>query len=93
MVTDESRLPIRYTAFVFDRSFERRQTIALTGPPIRVRVAPDGRRAALTVFERGHSYADEAFSTPWPYAGYPAALPHVLGVSALTPTGNVPVGG
>jgi len=63
MVTDESRLPIRYTAFVFDRSFERRQTIALTGPPIRARVAPDGRRAALTVFERGHSYADEAFST------------------------------
>jgi len=34
--------------------------------------------------------ADEAFATPWPYAGYPAALPHVLGVSALTPSGNVP---
>jgi subtilisin family serine protease len=34
--------------------------------------------------------ADEAFSTPWPYAGYPAALPHVIGVSALTPSGNVP---
>ena len=33
---------------------------------------------------------DEAFSEPWPYASYPAALPHVLGVSALTRTGNVP---
>src|SRR5436309_1240109 len=63
MVSDESRLPIRYAAFVFDRSFERHQTIALTGPPVRARVSPDGRRAALTVFERGHSYADESFST------------------------------
>jgi subtilisin family serine protease len=33
---------------------------------------------------------DEAFSEPWPYASYPAALPHVIGVSALTRTGNVP---
>lgn len=28
--------------------------------------------------------------TPWPYAHYPAALPHVLGVSAVTETGDVP---
>lgn len=34
--------------------------------------------------------ADESNTTPWPYAGYPAALPHVLGVSALTHNGNVP---
>lgn len=34
--------------------------------------------------------ADEAYSEPWPYASYPAALPHVIGVSALTRTGNVP---
>ena len=27
---------------------------------------------------------DEAPKSPWPYASYPAALPHVLGVSALT---------
>jgi len=33
---------------------------------------------------------DEAFSQPWPYASYPAALPHVIGVSALTQAGNVP---
>ena len=63
MLTDESRLPVRYSAFVFDRSFARHRTMALTGPPVRARVSPDGRRAALTVFERGHSYADESFST------------------------------
>jgi len=33
---------------------------------------------------------DEAYSQPWPYASYPAALPHVVGVSALTQSGNVP---
>jgi subtilisin family serine protease len=33
---------------------------------------------------------DEAFSEPWPYASYPAALPHVIGVSALTHAGNIP---
>jgi subtilisin family serine protease len=33
---------------------------------------------------------DEAFYQPWPYASYPAALPHVIGVGALTRTGNVP---
>jgi subtilisin family serine protease len=35
--------------------------------------------------------SDEAPQTPWSFASYPAALPHVLGVSALTPTGNVPL--
>jgi dipeptidyl aminopeptidase/acylaminoacyl peptidase len=63
MVTDESRMPVRYSAYVFDRSFVKGPDIALTGPPIRARISPDGRRAALTVFERGHSYADEEFST------------------------------
>jgi thermitase len=33
---------------------------------------------------------DEAPSQPWPFASYPAALPHVIGVSALTRAGNVP---
>ena len=33
---------------------------------------------------------DEAFAQPWPYASYPAALPHVIGVSALTRLGGVP---
>jgi len=33
---------------------------------------------------------DQAPSSPWPYASYPAALPHVLGVSAISETGGVP---
>jgi subtilisin family serine protease len=33
---------------------------------------------------------DEAPREPWPFASYPAALPHVIGVSALTRSGNVP---
>jgi subtilisin family serine protease len=47
------------------------------------------RKGALLVAAVGNS--DEAPQTPWQYASYPAALPHVLGVSALTPTGNVPL--
>ena len=34
--------------------------------------------------------ADEAPERPWAYASYPAALPHVLGVSALGRDGAVP---
>ena len=33
---------------------------------------------------------DFAPSKPWPYASYPAALPHVLGVSAIGQLGAVP---
>ena len=32
----------------------------------------------------------ESPTIPWPYADYPAALPHVLGVSALRQNGSVP---
>jgi subtilisin family serine protease len=46
------------------------------------------KRGAVLVAAVGNS--DEAPKTPWPYASYPAALPHVLGVSALTPSGSVP---
>ena len=59
MADEETRLLPRPVASVFDRSFQVRHTIGLTGSPIRARVAPGGRRAALTVFERGHSYAEE----------------------------------
>jgi hypothetical protein len=34
--------------------------------------------------------ADQAPSRPWPFASYPAALPHVIGVSALGRDGSVP---
>ena len=33
---------------------------------------------------------DQSPQTPWPYASYPAALPHVLGVSAVAESGGVP---
>jgi subtilisin family serine protease len=33
---------------------------------------------------------DQAPVTPWRYASYPAALPHVLGVAAIGRTGTVP---
>ena len=33
---------------------------------------------------------DQAPRAPWPYASYPAALPHVIGVSALARDGAVP---
>jgi subtilisin family serine protease len=33
---------------------------------------------------------DSAPSRPWPFASYPAALPHVIGVSAVTQSGSVP---
>ena len=34
--------------------------------------------------------SSEVPPTPWPFANYPAALPHVLGVSALARDGSVP---
>src|SRR5204862_5362798 len=46
------------------------------------------RKGAVLVAAVGNS--DEAPQTPWPFASYPAALPHVIGVSALTRSGNVP---
>jgi subtilisin family serine protease len=34
--------------------------------------------------------SDQAPTSPWNFASYPAALPHVLGVSATSDTGGVP---
>ena len=34
--------------------------------------------------------SDQAPTSPWKYASYPAALPHVIGVSATTDTGAIP---
>jgi subtilisin family serine protease len=42
----------------------------------------------LVVAALGNS--DQAPFSPWPYASYPAALPHVIGVSALARDGSVP---
>ena len=54
---------VTHFADLFDDQFETRGTVPLTGPPSRVRVSGDGRRAAATVFEEGHSYAQQGFST------------------------------
>jgi hypothetical protein len=45
-------------------------------------------KGAVLVAAVGNS--DQAPSSPWPYASYPAALPHVIGVSALARDGSVP---
>lgn len=45
------------------------------------------QQGAVVVAAVGNS--DDAPRTPWPWASYPAALPHVIGVSALTRSGNV----
>jgi subtilisin family serine protease len=46
------------------------------------------QKGAVVVAAVGN--ADEAPVSPWPYASWPSALPHVLGVGALTRSGNVP---
>jgi hypothetical protein len=52
-----------YEAILFDAAFRPGRTMPLTGVPSRARVSPDGRLAAMTVFESGHSYAAGHFST------------------------------
>jgi subtilisin family serine protease len=47
------------------------------------------RKGAVVVAAVGNG--DQAPEQPWRYASYPAALPHVLGVSALARDGSVPV--
>ena len=46
------------------------------------------RRGVVVVAAVGNS--DGAPTQPWPFASYPAALPHVLGVSALARNGSSP---
>jgi len=46
------------------------------------------RKGAVVVAAVGNG--DEAPSEPWRFASYPAALPHVIGVSALARDGSVP---
>jgi hypothetical protein len=60
--TDSHGAP-SYVARVFDEHFAQLHTMTLTGAPSRTRLSPDGRRAAFTVFDEGHSYADGVFST------------------------------
>lgn len=46
------------------------------------------RKGAVVVAAVGNG--PQSPRTPWPYAHYPSALPHVLGVSAVTRSGSVP---
>lgn len=46
------------------------------------------RKGVLVVAAVGNG--DQAPREPWPYADYPAALPHVLGVSAIARSGASP---
>jgi hypothetical protein len=62
-LTAQRRMLATYGATVFDANFHPRYHLPLAGVPSRVRVAPDGRHAAITVFVSGHSYAASSFST------------------------------
>ena len=52
-----------FYADLFDRSFQARKRVTLSGAPSRTRVAPDGKLAAATNFVSGDSYASGGFST------------------------------
>ena len=62
-LTVEDGVAQRNVAYIFDEHFSRLHRILLTGLPSRTRVSQDGQRAAITVFEHGHSYAEAGFST------------------------------
>jgi uncharacterized repeat protein (TIGR01451 family) len=49
--------------YVFGADFQITHDIPLGGFPSRVRISPDGRYGATTVFVAGHSYAEAGFST------------------------------
>ena len=57
---DDGSPPTRY---VFGPDFRIKHDVSLGGFPSRVRISPDGRYGATTVFVSGHSYADAGFST------------------------------
>jgi subtilisin family serine protease len=63
---------------------ERDTYSSLEAEAIRYAVAHD----VVVVAAVGNG--DQAPSSPWKYASYPAALPHVLGVSALARDGSAP---
>lgn len=62
-VTQEPSRVTPYAVFVFDDRFRPGAKHPVAGVPSRARVSPDGRRAAITVFESGESYAERGFET------------------------------
>ena len=57
------RFYTNHAVMVFDSTFQPLYSLPLNGVPSRVRLSPDGRLAAVTVFVSGHSYTDQGFST------------------------------
>ncbi|MEO6531840.1 MAG: hypothetical protein ABIN10_11750, partial [Specibacter sp.] len=52
-----------FTAIEYDTQWQQQQELPLPGNPSRVRVSPDGKLFASTVFVTGHAYAPASFST------------------------------
>jgi hypothetical protein len=50
-------------AQIFSDRFDPLDRLPLTGRPSRVRISPDGHYAGATVFESGHEYLAQGFST------------------------------
>jgi hypothetical protein len=46
-----------YSAVLLNADLEAQKEVSLAGAPSRARISPDGRLAAVTVFQTGHSYA------------------------------------
>lgn len=63
LVSTPTAASMSYAAWLLDGDFHPIHHLELTGVPSRARMSPDGRLAAVTVFESGHSYADGQFST------------------------------
>lgn len=54
---------VQHAAYTFDRRFVRHHRIALDGVPVRVRVSPNGRLAAITVYAEEESPTGERLAT------------------------------
>lgn len=52
-----------YGAKILDKDLLPRRDVPTAGEPSRVRLSADGRLAATTTFEAGHSYLSSSFST------------------------------
>ena len=63
-VVEEARdRSVVHAAYTFDRHFVRRHRIELNGIPVRVRMSPNGRLAAITVYGEEESPAGERLAT------------------------------
>jgi hypothetical protein len=52
-----------YKGLIFDQNFNVLRSFPLPGRPSRLRISPDGKYAATTMFVSGDSYAATSFST------------------------------